>query len=83
MFSVPQSQIVRFHVSSGSTGVPTVVGYTANDIDVWTTCLARSLTACGLGRGDVVQVAYGYGLFTGEGLAFTTASRRLAQPSSP
>ena len=65
MFSVPQSQIVRFHVSSGTTGVPTVVGYTANDIDVWTTCLARSLTACGLGRGDVVQVAYGYGLFTG------------------
>lgn len=65
MFAVPQSQIVRFHVSSGTTGVPTVVGYTANDIDVWTTCLARSLTACGLGRGDVVQVAYGYGLFTG------------------
>ena len=65
MFSVPQSQIVRFHVSSGTTGVPTVVGYTANDIDVWTTCLARSLTACGLGRGDIVQVAYGYGLFTG------------------
>src|SRR5674476_697651 len=65
MFSVPQSQIVRFHVSSGTTGVPTVVGYTVNDIDVWSTCLARSLTACGLGRGDVVQVAYGYGLFTG------------------
>lgn len=65
MFSVPQSQIVRFHVSSGTTGVPTVVGYSANDIDVWTTCLARSLTACGLGRGDVVQVAYAYGLFTG------------------
>ena len=42
MFSVPQNQIVRFHVSSGTTGVPTVVGYTANDIDVWTTCLARS-----------------------------------------
>ncbi|MGZ4913160.1 MAG: phenylacetate--CoA ligase family protein [Halobacteriota archaeon] len=65
MFSVPQNQVVRFHVSSGKTGVPTVVGYTAHDIDVWTTCLARSLTACGLGRGDIVQVAYGYGLFTG------------------
>ncbi|MGZ4938499.1 MAG: phenylacetate--CoA ligase family protein [Halobacteriota archaeon] len=65
MFSVPQNQVVRFHVSSGTTDVPTVVGYTAHDIDVWTTCLARSLTACGLGRGDIVQVAYGYGLFTG------------------
>src|SRR5665647_1629486 len=75
MFSVPQSQIVRFHVSSGTTGVPTVVGYTANDIDVWSTCLARSLTACGLGRGDVVQVAYGYGLFTGC-LLYTSPSPR-------
>lgn len=65
MFCVPLNQIVRFHVSSGTTGKPTVVGYTRGDVDCWTTSLARALTACGLGRGDVMQVSYGYGLFTG------------------
>ncbi|AFC99922.1 phenylacetate-CoA ligase [Methanocella conradii HZ254] len=65
MFCVPLNQVVRFHVSSGTTGKPTVVGYTRGDIDCWTTSLARALTACGLGRGDVIQVSYGYGLFTG------------------
>lgn len=65
MFSAPLNQVVRYHVSSGTTGKPTVVGYTRGDIDCWTTSLARSLTACGLGRGDIMQVSYGYGLFTG------------------
>jgi phenylacetate-CoA ligase len=65
MFCVPLNQVVRFHVSSGTTGKPTVVGYTRGDVDCWTTSLARALTACGLGRGDIIQVSYGYGLFTG------------------
>jgi phenylacetate-CoA ligase len=65
MFCVPLNQVVRFHASSGTTGKPTVVGYTKGDVEVWTKSLARALTACGLGRGDVIQVSYGYGLFTG------------------
>jgi len=65
MFCVPQEQVVRYHASSGTTGKPTVVGYTDNDIKEWTTSLARGLTSIGIGRGDVVQVGYGYGLFTG------------------
>ncbi len=69
MLCVPQEQIVRYHASSGTTGKPTVVGYTNNDIKQWTTSLARGLTSIGIGRSDVVQVGYGYGLFTG-GLGF-------------
>ncbi|AEH61017.1 Phenylacetate--CoA ligase [Methanosalsum zhilinae DSM 4017] len=65
MFCVPNERLVRFHVSSGTTGKPTVVGYTKNDINEWTKSLARALTSIGLGRGDVLQVSYGYGLFTG------------------
>jgi|SRR5271157_2543514 len=65
MFCVPLNQVVRFHVSSGTTGKPTVVGYTRGDIDLWTSSLARAMTSCGLGRGDIIQVSYGYGLFTG------------------
>ena len=65
MFSVPNSEIVRFHASSGTSGKPTVVGYTENDLAYWTEALARSLTSIGIGRGDVLQVSYGYGLFTG------------------
>ncbi len=65
MFCVPNERLVRFHVSSGTTGKPTVVGYTQNDINEWTKSLARALTSIGLGRGDVLQVSYGYGLFTG------------------
>ncbi|HMK45695.1 MAG TPA: phenylacetate--CoA ligase [Methanocella sp.] len=65
MFCAPLSQVVRYHASSGTTGKPTVVGYTRGDIDCWTTSLARAMTSCGLGRGDVVIVSYGYGLFTG------------------
>ncbi|MDW7732020.1 MAG: phenylacetate--CoA ligase [Methanolobus sp.] len=65
MFCVPNEQLVRFHVSSGTTGKPTVVGYTRNDIDGWTTSLARAMTSIGVGRDDIIQVGYGYGLFTG------------------
>lgn len=65
LFSVPMSQVVRVHASSGTTGKPTVVGYTRNDIDHWATCVARSIEAAGGRPGDRVQVAYGYGLFTG------------------
>jgi phenylacetate-CoA ligase len=65
MFAVPRAQIVRIHASSGTTGKPTVVGYTARDIDTWAHLVARSIRASGGRPGDIVHVAYGYGLFTG------------------
>ena len=65
MFAVPQEQIVRVHASSGTTGQPTVVGYTQNDINIWSDVVARSLRAAGLSSKDTIQVSYGYGLFTG------------------
>ena len=65
MFAVPREQVVRIHASSGTTGKPTVVGYTARDIDTWATVMARSIRAAGGRPGDRVHVAYGYGLFTG------------------
>ncbi|MGH1502295.1 MAG: phenylacetate--CoA ligase PaaK [Acidimicrobiales bacterium] len=65
MFAVPRTDVVRVHASSGTTGKPTVVGYTAADIDMWAQVVARSLSAAGVGPGDIVHVAYGYGLFTG------------------
>jgi len=65
MFAVPKQQIVRIHASSGTTGKPTVVGYTQNDIDTWATCVARSIRASGARKGDTVHISYGYGLFTG------------------
>lgn len=65
MFAVPQEQIVRVHASSGTTGQPTVVGYTQNDINIWSDVMARSLRAAGLSSKDIIQVSYGYGLFTG------------------
>src|SRR5881394_3531539 len=65
MFAVPREQVVRIHASSGTTGKPTVVGYTKNDIDTWATVMARSIRAAGGRAGDIVHVAYGYGLFTG------------------
>jgi len=65
MLAVPQRDVVRIHASSGTTGKPTVVGYTKNDIDMWATVVARSIRASGGGPGDRVHVAYGYGLFTG------------------
>ena len=65
MFAVPNSQIVRIHASSGTTGKATVVGYTRRDIDMWSECVARCISMAGMGREDIIQVAYGYGLFTG------------------
>ena len=65
LFAVPRDQIVRLHASSGTTGQPTVVGYTRNDIDMWANMIARSLRASGTKPGDVLHNAYGYGLFTG------------------
>lgn len=65
MFAVPRSQVVRLHASSGTTGKPTVVGYTAADIDTWANLVARSLRAAGVHSTDKVHIAYGYGLFTG------------------
>lgn len=64
-FGVPMSEIVRIHASSGTTGKQTVVGYTRNDLQVWAELVARCMVACGLTKNDVVQVSYGYGLFTG------------------
>ena len=65
MFAVPREQVVRVHASSGTTGKPTVVGYTQGDIDTWAALVARSIRASGGRAGDIVHVAYGYGLFTG------------------
>ncbi|MEP7330168.1 MAG: AMP-binding protein, partial [Betaproteobacteria bacterium] len=65
MFAVPREQVVRIHASSGTTGKPTVVGYTRNDIDMWASVMARSIRAAGARAGDILHVAYGYGLFTG------------------
>ena len=65
MFAVPREKVVRIHASSGTTGKPTVVGYTAKDIDTWATVMARSIRAAGGRPGDIIHVAYGYGLFTG------------------
>ena len=76
MFAVPREQVVRVHASSGTTGKPTVVGYTQEDIDHWANLVARSLRAAGVRRGDMVHVAYGYGLFTG-GLGAHYGAERL------
>ena len=76
MFAVPRSEVVRVHASSGTTGKPTVVGYTAGDIDVWSQLMARSIYAAGGRGGDVAHVAYGYGLFTG-GLGAHYGAERL------
>ncbi|WP_276717630.1 phenylacetate--CoA ligase PaaK [Pseudooceanicola nitratireducens] len=65
MFAVPQDQLARVHASSGTTGKPTVVGYTKTDIDMWASVVARSIRAAGGAPGDVCHIAYGYGLFTG------------------
>ncbi len=65
LFAVPRERISRLHASSGTTGKPTVVGYTAKDIDTWATVVARSIRASGGKPGDIIHVAYGYGLFTG------------------
>jgi len=76
MFAVPREQVVRIHASSGTTGKPTVVGYTNNDIDAWANVVARSIRAAGGRPGDVLHNAYGYGLFTG-GLGAHYGAERL------
>jgi len=76
MFAVPREQLLRVHASSGTTGKPTVVGYTAKDIDTWSDLVARSIRAAGGRAGDIVHVAYGYGLFTG-GLGAHYGAERL------
>ena len=76
MFAVPREEVVRVHASSGTTGKPTVVGYTRRDIDTWAEVMARSLRASGTRPGDVVHVSYGYGLFTG-GLGAHYGAERL------
>ena len=82
IFTATQEELVRYHVSSGTTGKPTVVGYTQKDLDNWTTSLARGFTAIGLGRGDVIQVSYGYGLFTG-GLGVHYGAERIGATVLP
>jgi phenylacetate-CoA ligase len=76
LFAVPREQVVRVHASSGTTGKPTVVGYTQGDIDRWADLVARSIRAAGGRKGDIVHVAYGYGLFTG-GLGAHYGAERL------
>jgi phenylacetate-CoA ligase len=82
MFAVPMEQVVRIHASSGTTGKPTVVGYTQRDIQTWAELIARSLSAAGVGRGDIVHNSYGYGLFTG-GLGFHYGIERLGASVIP
>ena len=82
MFAVPRDQVARIHASSGTTGQPTVVGYTARDLDTWATVVARSLRAAGLRPGDLLHNAYGYGLFTG-GLGIHLGSDKLGLTTVP
>src|SRR5699024_6312918 len=76
MFATPRKELVRIHASSGTTGKPIIVGYTANDIDVWATVMARRIRAAGGRPGDILHNAYAYGLFTG-GLALIMAVKNL------
>jgi phenylacetate-CoA ligase len=76
MFAVPRTEVRRIHASSGTTGRPTVVGYTQDDLDIWSDLMARSIRAAGGRAGDIVHVAYGYGLFTG-GLGAHYGAERL------
>ena len=82
MFAVPMDKVVRIHASSGTTGKPTVVGYTKQDIDTWSHLMARSMRAAGARPGDKVHVAYGYGLFTG-GLGAHYGAERLGLATIP
>ena len=82
LFCAPRDELVRYHVSSGTTGKPTVVGYTRRDIENWSESLARAFSSCGLGRGDVLQVSYGYGLFTG-GLGVHYGAERVGATVLP
>ncbi|MGE5507188.1 MAG: phenylacetate--CoA ligase family protein [Chitinophagales bacterium] len=82
LFAVPQREVVRVHASSGTTGKPTVVGYTQHDLETWQELMARALTAVGATRDSVVQVAYGYGLFTG-GLGVHYGAERIGASVIP
>lgn len=82
LFAVPLDNVVRIHASSGTTGKPTVVGYTARDIQTWAELMARSLAAAGANRGDIIHNAYGYGLFTG-GLGVHYGAERLGASVIP
>ena len=82
MFATPMENVVRIHASSGTTGKPTVVGYTRRDINTWSELMARTLAAAGTHKGDIVHNAYGYGLFTG-GLGFHYGAERLGASVIP
>jgi phenylacetate-CoA ligase len=82
LFVVPREDIIRYHASSGTSGKPTVVGYTRNDIDNWTESLARAMTSIGLGKHDVIQIANTYGLFTG-GLGKHYAAEKIGAAVVP
>jgi phenylacetate-CoA ligase len=82
MFAVPMDTVVRIHASSGTTGQPTVVGYTARDVNTWATLMARSLAAGGATRGDIIHNAFGYGLFTG-GLGVHYGAEKLGASVIP
>lgn len=81
-FAVPLNQVVRVHASSGTTGKSTVVGYTQNDIELWSECMARSFYNAGVGKDDIIHVAYGYGLFTG-GLGAHYGSEKIGAVTVP
>ncbi len=82
LFAVPQSEIIRIHASSGTTGKATVVGYTRKDLDIWSECVARAFTMAGVSKDDIIQVAYGYGLFTG-GLGAHNGAEKLGATVVP
>lgn len=82
LFAVPLSEVVRLHASSGTTGKPTVVGYTRQDLDVWAEVMARALTCCGTTKHSMIQNAYGYGLFTG-GLGVHYGAERVGASVIP
>ena len=82
LFAVGKEDLARIHASSGTTGNPTVVGYTQHDIDVWARCIARGLTSVGMTKADTIQVSYGYGLFTG-GLGFHDGANAMGMTVIP
>src|SRR5262249_60669372 len=82
LLAVPRDQLARVHASSGTKGKPTVVAYTAEDLDVWREVMARAMTAAGARRGDLLHIAFGYGLFTG-GLGFHDGAERIGMTVVP
>jgi phenylacetate-CoA ligase len=82
LFAVPMTEIIRLHASSGTTGKPTVVGYTRKDLNTWSEVVARTMTCAGIGKKDIIQIAYGYGLFTG-GLGIHYGSEKIGAAVIP